>query len=124
MNLEIYYYNITIRLIALITLSTILSGFYLRFLNRSDSQSFIKKEKSLYFLHITFWVLFFTSVFDFLLPANIFGFFTFELILLTIIFFSFTFIIWNFINKRKFSFSLLFLSLPLILLFVLALGMN
>lgn len=124
MNLEIYYYNINIRLIALITFSIILSGFYLKILNHSENQLFIKEEKSLYYLQLAFWISFLTNSFDFLLPANIFGFFFFELILLVIIFFTFTYTIWKYMNERKFDIGLLFSSLPLILLFVLALGMD
>jgi len=122
LNLEIYYYNITIRLIALITLSFILSGFYLRSLSHSKNKSFIRLEKSIYFLQIAFWILFLLNIFDLLLPNNIFGSFFFELILLTIIVFTFTFLLWRLFNKRKFDFSLFFFSLPLIMLFIFALG--
>lgn len=123
MNLEIYYYNLTIRLIALIILSFILNAFYLRLLNHSENKSFIRQVKSLYFLQIAFWILFLTNIFDLLLPNNIFGSFFFELILITIIFCTFTFILWKLFNKQKFYFGLFFFSLPLIMLFIFALGM-
>ena len=123
MDLEIYYYNITIRLIALIILSFILNAFYLRLLNHSENKSFIRQVKSLYFLQIAFWILFLTNIFDLLLPNNIFGSFFFELILITIIFCTFTFILWKLFNKQKFYFGLFFFSLPLIMLFIFALGM-
>lgn len=124
MNLEAYYYNINTRLFALMILGLLLSGLYLKYLNSSTQTSFLKKEKNIYFMQMTYWVLFIGNIFAVLLPTNIFGFFTFELITLAIILISFTFLLWKLFKKRKFNLGIFFVSLPLIMLFILSLGMD
>ena len=122
--LETYYYDLSIRLFALITLSLILSGFYLRYLTRSDSDSFFKQEKSIYSIQAMFWVLFLSDLLGKILPNNVLGSFIFELILLSILFISYTFLLWKFFKKKKFDLEIFFISFLLIILFLLALGMN
>ena len=123
MKLEIYYNNLTIRLFALITLSFILSGFYLKYIKQSDTNSFLKQAKAIYSMQIVFWVLFLSNILAKILPNNILGFFSFELIILSIIFISFTFLLWKLFDKNTFDFGIFFCSFPLIMLFILALGM-
>lgn len=124
MNLEAYYYDINTRLFALMILGLLLSGLYLKYLNSSTQSSFLKREKNIYFMHITYWLLFLFNIFALILPVNIFGFFTFEFITLAIILISFTFLLWKFFKKNTFDFGIFFVSLPLIMLFILALGMD
>jgi len=124
MKLETYYNNIIIRLFSLITLSLILSGFYLKYLNNTDDKVFLKQEKFIYLLQLSFWFLFLSNFFEMIFPPNIISSFSFELIILTIIVISFVFLVWKLFNKQKFSFGIFIISLPLILLFILALGMD
>ena len=120
--LETYYYNLSIRLFVLIALGFILNLLYLRYLTRSDSNSFLKQEKDIYLLQITYWFLYIGNFFGIILPSNIIGFFAFELIILAILFISFTFLLWKLFNKNRFDFSIFFFTLPLIMLFLFALG--
>lgn len=124
MNLEIYYNNVVIRLVALITVSFIVNVFYLKHIIQSDNLAFFKQEKSIYSLQFVFWMLFLTNLFDLVFPNNYVGWFIFELILLTIIFISFTFLLWKLFYKKIFDFGIFFFSLLLVLLFILALGMT
>lgn len=124
MPLELYYNDITIRLVTLITLSFILNIFYLKHIIQTDNQSFFKQEKSIYSIQFVFWILFLSNLFDLFLPNSFVGWFIFELILLTIIFISLTFLLWKLFHKKRFDFGILFFSLPLVLLFLLALGMT
>lgn len=124
MNLEMYYYNLSIRLFALIALSGAFSGLYWKYLNDADEQSFLREEKSIYGLHFGFWLLFLSNGLAFILPSNVFGFFVFELIVFSIIFISMTFLLWKKVRKATFHPGVLLLSLPLFLLFVVALGMD
>ena len=122
MKLEIYYNNLTIRLFALITLSFILSGFYLKYIKQSDTNSFLKQAKAIYSMQIVFWVLFLSNFLDKILPNNVFGSFTFELITLIIIFLTYTFLLWELLKRQKFDLGLFFFSLPLMILFIFSLG--
>lgn len=122
MKLEIYYNNLTIRLFALITLSFILSGFYLKYIKQSDTNSFLKQAKAIYLLQLTYWILFLSNFLDKILPNNVFGSFTFELITLIIIFLTYTFLLWELLKRQKFDLGLFFFSLPLIILFIYSLG--
>lgn len=124
MNFEAYYNNLFVRLFALVILSSIVSGFYLKYLKDSDEHSFLKQKKTIYSIQIMFWILFLSNLFSIILPTNIFGFFAFELIILTIIFISFTFLLWELFSKKRFAFGLFVFSLPFIMLFLFALGMN
>lgn len=122
MKLEIYYNNLTIRLFALITLGLILSGFYLKYIKQSDTNSFLKQAKAIYSMQIVFWILFLSNFLDKILPNNVFGSFTFELITLIIIFLTYTFLLWELLKRQKFDLGLFFFSLPLIILFIYSLG--
>lgn len=124
MNFEIYYNNIIIRLFSLVTLSLILSGFYLKYLNNSDDNAFLKQEKSIYLLQLSFWLLYLSNVFTLILPTNVISFFVFELIILTIIVISLTFLVWKLFNRQTFSFGIFFISSLLVVLFILILGMD
>lgn len=124
MNLEIYYNNITIRFFSLITISLLLNGFYLKHLNNSGDNAFLQQKRSIYFLQISFWILFLTNFFAIIFPVNVISSFLFELIILIIIVMSLTFLVWRLFNKQKFSFGIFFISLSLVVLFILALGME
>lgn len=126
MELEIYYNNLTIRLFVLITLNIILSSFYLKYLNHSNRSSLLKQEKDIYLLQITYWILFIGGFFVKSLPpsnGNVINFFASEFIILAIIFISFTFLLWKLFNRKRFYFGIFFFTLPLIMLFLFALGM-
>lgn len=124
LNLELYYSNISIRLFALVILSFILSHLYLKTITHSTVNDFWRQAKSLYIIHISFWLLYLTNSFGHFLPTTIIGFFSFELIVLTIIFCTLNFLFWNWKNREQFNFILLFASTPLMFLFLLALGMT
>lgn len=125
MDLEIYYNNLTVRLFVLITLNIILSSFYLKYLSHSNRCLFLKQEQDIYLLHITYWVLFIGGFFVKSLPPNsssVIAYFATEFIILAIILISYTFLLWKLFNKRRFDFSIFFLTLPLMMLFLFALG--
>lgn len=122
MNLEAYYNDVTIRLTALITLGVLLSGLYLIYLRHSNKKLFLKQKKDIYILQFTFWGLYLGNIFGTFLPSNYIGFFIFELILLGTILMSLTFLLWRLFSSKQFSFSIFFLTLPLMLLFIFALG--
>jgi hypothetical protein len=122
MKLEIYYNDLTIRLFTLITLNLILSGVYLKYLNHSNTSIFLKREKDIYLLQVTYWILFIGSFFVKSSPSNIISFFVSEFIILAIIFISFTFLLWKLFRKKRFYFGIFFFTLPLIMLFLYALG--
>lgn len=124
MNFEMYYNNIIIRLFSLIIISLTLNGFYLKHLNNSGDTAFLQQNKSIYLLQSSFWILFVTNFFAIMFPANVISWFLFELIILLIIVVSLTFLVWRLFNKQKFSFGIFFISLSLIVLFILALGME
>jgi len=124
MDLDMYYYDIITRLFALVTLSLIFSGFYLKYISQPDNNSFFKQEKVVYSIQAGFWILFLSNTLATILPNNVIGFFAFELLILSITLISFTFLLWKFFNKKAFDFGIFFCSLPLILLFILALGMD
>src|SRR5690625_3774337 len=124
MDLDMYYYDIITRLFALVTLCLIFSGFYLKYISKQDNNSFFKQEKVVYSIQAGFWILFLSNTLATILPNNVIGFFAFELLILSIISISFTFLLWKIFNKKAFDFGIFFCSLPLILLFILALGMD
>lgn len=128
MKIEMYYNDLTIRLLGLLIISIIPSYFYLKKLV-SLEKSFLKTNKFIYLLQIMFWTLFLTNIFDTVpkkLPwlPNIIGYFIFEMTILIIIFISFIYLLWRLYIEKKFDFGIFFCSLLLMLLFILALGMN
>ena len=124
MPIELYYNNVPIRLLALLTLSLLVSFLYFMYLKDSNEFAFIKQEKHIYGLQIVYWILFLSNTFDRLLPTNYIGFFTFELITIVAIFITFIFLLWNLFTKKKLNYLLLLFSLPMVILFILALGMD
>ena len=76
-----------------------------------------------------FWTLFLGDIFSTVptkLPwlPNVIGFFIFEMTILIVIFISLICLLWRLYNEKKFNVVIFFCSLPLMLLFILALGMN
>ena len=124
MPIELYYNNVPIRLLALLTLSLLVSFLYFMYLKDSNEFAFLKQEKHIYGLQIVYWILFLSNNFDRLLPTNYIGFFTFELITIVAIFITFIFLLWNLFTKKKLNYLLLLFSLPMVILFILALGMD
>ena len=128
MEIEMYYNNLTIRLLGLLIISLIPSYFYLKKLVSLEN-SFLKTNKFIYLLQIIFWTLFLTNIFDtvpkkLLWLPNVIGYFIFEMTILIVIFISLIYLLWRLYNEKKFDVVIFFCSLPLILLFILALGMN
>ena len=123
MNIDLYYNNLAIRLISLIVLSIVLSGVYLIYIKQTGNQSYLKHSKSIYFIQIVFWALFLSNLLGSILPNNVIGSYLFELILLSLIFISFTFVLWKAFKKNQLDYGIIFSTLPLIILFIVALGM-
>lgn len=128
MEIEMYYNDLTIRLLGLLILSLIPSYFYLKKLV-SLEKSFLKTNKFIYLLQIIFWTLFLANVFDTVpkkLPwlPNVIGFFIFEMTILIVIFISLIYLLWRLYNEKKFDVLIFFCTLILMLLFILALGMT
>ena len=109
----------------LITLNIILSSFYLKYLNHSNRSSLLKQEKDIYLLQLTYWILFTGGFFVKSLPSssgNVIGYFASEFLILSIIFISYTFLLWKLFNKKRFDFGIFFFTIPLIMLFCFVLG--
>lgn len=119
-----YYYNLPIRLFALISLSIVLSYFYWKHLNRSEENSILKHKKTIYIVQLTFWLVFLSGIFPIVLPVGILSDFIFELLLLGIIFMALSFLLWQYFKRKKFDWLMFLSTLPLGGLFILALGMN
>ena len=128
MKIEMYYNDLTIRLLGLLILSLIPSYFYLKKLVSLEN-SFLKTNKFIYLLQIMFWTLFLGDIFSTVptkvpwLP-NVIGFFIFEMTILIVIIISLIYLLWRLYNEKKFDVVIFFCSLLLMLLFILALGMT
>lgn len=122
MILEEFYNDVIIRLFFLTILSLILNHFYLKTLNNTYDKNFIRQEKSIYLLQLSFWLLYLSDFFHRVLPSNFIGSFFFELIISTILIMSFSFLIWRLFNTGKLSFGIFFISLPLFMVYLFVLG--